>query len=368
MPHRSRKYCGEHPNSDDHAHQRVLQLRRFGELLPFERPAQQPDAILVGGFGGFQALPGFFEHRAQRRIHRGRQRQRHADGLALRSREILQILLRRSGGTSAPSRAPGRSARPRRHRRRNRRRRNKSPSLCARTPAWSRALPARPRKTACTARRAECVPRWSGRGGCGCRNCRRRRAERPRFRSPAARAASVPVDAGPGRRRWARRDARRAAHRPTPSGSTRACLRRSETCPGCLRRPAHGSGVAQLRREPDEISFGVAGRSRGRGRIEQRQTALIRGCAAPPVHLFLKPPPDVAPVAQVFGDAPEQLQRASAERRDFRGGGFEKCLRARCAILRAVPAETGRRRSIPAESSPDPVRPAGRAAALRSAG
>src|SRR5271168_654842 len=40
----------------DHAHQRILQLRGFGELLPFKRTAQQPDAIFIRRFGGFQTL------------------------------------------------------------------------------------------------------------------------------------------------------------------------------------------------------------------------------------------------------------------------------------------------------------------------
>ncbi len=117
--------------------------------------------------------------------------------LPLRARIILQILLGEAVEQALHFARQRRAARPRRHTRRNRRRPSRSPSPCARTPAWSRSLPARPRRTACTAPRAGCVPRWSGRGACECRSCRRRRAGRPRCAALRARAASVLVDAGP---------------------------------------------------------------------------------------------------------------------------------------------------------------------------
>ncbi len=71
----------------------------------------------------------------------------------------------------------------------------------------------------------------SARGGCGCRNYRRRRAVRPRCRAlrramPAFRWTPVRCP-----RRWARHGARRAASPVTRSGSRRVCLRRPECAP-----------------------------------------------------------------------------------------------------------------------------------------
>ncbi len=103
-----------------------------------------------------------------------------------------------------------------------------------------------------------------------------------------------------------------------------------------FRRPSHRSGFAQSSRQFDEIRVGVTaacGVAEARRKIEQRQTALIRGSPAPPVHLFLKPPPDVAPIPEILREAPQQLQRASAQSADFRRGRIQKGLRCAARFL-----------------------------------
>ena len=127
---------------------------------------------------------------------------------------------------------------------------------------------------------------------------------------------------------------------------------------GSFRRPPGRFRVPQLHAELiGEIFFRFAGRF-FRHAFESRSSAAM-------VHLFGKPAPHVAPIAQVFGEAPQQLERPFAERGDFAGGGFEKFLSGRRAILRAGPPGTGRLRSNRAGFWRAPIRPAARGAALR---
>ena len=179
MPHRSRNILRRDAKLAHHRGQLILQLGGIGELLPFERPAQQTEAILVGRLRDFQPIARSPEHRAERRIHLRRQRQRHGDGLAFRPRKVLQMFLGEALEQALQLARESRSARPTRHTPRSRRRRCTADSLCARTPASSTALPVRPRRTACTSPRAGRALRCSAAGACGCRSCPRRRAARP---------------------------------------------------------------------------------------------------------------------------------------------------------------------------------------------
>ena len=66
------------------------------------------------------------------------------------------------------------------------------------------------------------------RGGCGCRNCRRRRAGRPRCLGRRRGMLAFRWRLVRCRRRWGRRGGRREASRGNRLGSRRVCLRRLE--------------------------------------------------------------------------------------------------------------------------------------------
>src|SRR5450631_2491004 len=75
-----------------HRSEFFLQLGGIRELLPFQRPSEQVEAILVRRFRNFQLVPSPLIDRPERGIELRSERQRHGDGLAFRSWKILQML------------------------------------------------------------------------------------------------------------------------------------------------------------------------------------------------------------------------------------------------------------------------------------
>src|SRR5207248_8820866 len=75
----------------DHTGQVVLELGRIRELLPFERASEQMEAVLIHRFGQFQFLTGTLVDSGQAGFFAGRQRERHGNRLALRTREVFEV-------------------------------------------------------------------------------------------------------------------------------------------------------------------------------------------------------------------------------------------------------------------------------------
>ena len=95
---------------------------------------------------------------------------------------------------------------------------------------------------------------------------------------------------------------------------------------GGLGRPSDGGGFANLESQTaGEVSAGIGRLRRGVGR-ESLEAGAGEGRAAPFLQLFVEALADDAPIAEIFGDAPEELKLAVAEAVDIAGGGGEKIL------------------------------------------
>ena len=81
-----------HAEIVDQAGDGVLELRRVVQVPPFQNPAQQVDAILVGRLREIQVAPRVLVHRRQRLVRLRRQRDGHGNGFALGARILFQIL------------------------------------------------------------------------------------------------------------------------------------------------------------------------------------------------------------------------------------------------------------------------------------
>src|SRR5205085_10748272 len=69
----------------------VLELGRIRELLPLERASEQMEAVLIDRFGQFEFLTGTLVDSGQTGFFAGRQRERHGNRLALRTREVFEV-------------------------------------------------------------------------------------------------------------------------------------------------------------------------------------------------------------------------------------------------------------------------------------